>query len=78
MVAGGRNGGSHRGYVSEIAFDPAFGSHVLVVAVPILDDAKEKAIGAVTILLRRDTIFHAIADVTIGATGHAIDRKSVV
>ena len=65
-------GGSPRGYVSEIAFDPAFGSHVLVVAVPILDDAKEKAIGAVTILLRRDTIFHAIAEVTIGATGHAM------
>ena len=65
-------GGSPRGYVSEIAFDPAFGSHVLVVAVPILDEAKEKAIGAVTILLRRDTIFHAIAEVTIGATGHAM------
>jgi len=29
-------------------------------------------IGAVTILLRRDTIFHAIAEVTIGATGHAM------
>ena len=65
-------GGSPRGYVSEIAFDPAFGSHVVVVAVPILDDAKERAIGAVTILLRRDTIFHAIAEVTIGATGHAM------
>lgn len=65
-------GGSPRGYVSEIAFDPAFGSHVLVVAVPILDEAKERAIGAVTILLRRDTIFHAIAEVTIGATGHAM------
>ena len=60
------------GYVSEIAFDPSFGTHVIMVAVPILDDAKESAIGAVTILLRRDTIFHAIADVTVGETGHAM------
>ena len=61
-----------RGYVSEIAFDPSFGTHVVVVAAPILDDMKGTVIGAVTILLRRDTIFHAIAEVTIGATGHAM------
>ena len=65
-------GGSLRGYVSEIAFDPAFGTHVVVVAAPILDDTKGAVIGTVTILLRRDTIFHAIAEVTIGATGHAM------
>src|SRR5512145_2395237 len=55
-------GGSQKGYVSEIAFDPAFGTHVIVVAAPILDDTKETVIGAVTILLRRDTIFHALAE----------------
>jgi PAS domain S-box-containing protein len=65
-------GGSSRGYVSEIAFDPAFGTHVVVVAAPILDETKESVIGTVTILLRRDTIFHAIAEVAIGATGHAM------
>ena len=65
-------GGSSKGYVSEITFDPAFGTHVVVVAAPILDDTKETVIGTVTILLRRDTIFHAIAEVTIGATGHAM------
>ena len=65
-------GGSLKGYVSEIAFDPAFGTYVLVVSAPILDDAKGKVIGAVTILLRRDAIFHAIGEVTIGATGHAM------
>ncbi len=65
-------GGSLKGYVSEITFDPGFGTHVVVVAAPILDDTKETVIGAVTILLRRDTIFHAIAEVTIGATGHAM------
>ena len=65
-------GGSLRGYVSEIAFDPGFGTHVVLVAAPILDDTKATVIGTVTILLRRDTIFHAIAEVTIGATGHAM------
>ncbi len=65
-------GGSSKGYVSEIAFDPAFGTHVVVVAAPIFDDTKETVIGTVTILLRRDTIFHAIAEGSIGATGHAM------
>lgn len=65
-------GGGANSYVGEIAFDPSFGTHVVVVAVPILDDTKGTVIGAVTILLRRDTIFHAIADVTVGVTGHAM------
>ncbi|MEQ1563395.1 MAG: cache domain-containing protein, partial [Nitrospiraceae bacterium] len=60
------------GYVGEIAFDPSFGTHVVVVAVPILDDTKGAVLGTVTILLRRDTIFRAIAEVTIGTTGHAM------
>ncbi|MEO5956317.1 MAG: cache domain-containing protein, partial [Nitrospiraceae bacterium] len=60
------------GYVGEITFDPSFGTHVIVVAVPILDDTKEAVLGTVTILLRRDTIFRAIAEVTIGTTGHAM------
>ncbi|MEC4889005.1 MAG: PAS domain S-box protein [Nitrospira sp.] len=59
-------------YVSDIAFDPAFGTHVVVVAVPILEDGKRGVIGAVTILLRRDTLFHSISEVAIGATGHAM------
>ncbi len=65
-------GGGLGGYVSEIAFDPSFGTHVVVVAAPILDDTKGTVIGVVTILLRRATIFHAIAEVAIGATGHAM------
>jgi len=59
-------------YVSEISFDPSFGTHVVVVAAPIMDDQQKAVIGAVTILLRRDTLFHSIAEVSIGATGHAM------
>ena len=65
-------GGVQQPYVSEITFDPSFGTHVVVVAAPILDDQQRSVIGAVTILLRRDTLFHSIAEVTIGATGHAM------
>jgi PAS domain S-box-containing protein len=65
-------GGSYRPYVSEIAFDPAFGTHVIIVAAPILDDQRRSVIGAVTILLRRDTLFHAIAEESFGNTGHAM------
>ncbi|WP_455377642.1 PAS domain S-box protein [Petrachloros mirabilis] len=65
-------GGNPKAYVSEITFDPGFGTHVIVVAAPIIDDRDKHVIGAVTILLRRDTLFHSIAEVTIGATGHAM------
>jgi PAS domain S-box-containing protein len=65
-------GGSRQAYVSEIVFDPSFGTHVVVVAAPIVDDTQKSVIGAVTILLRRDTLFHSIAEVSIGTTGHAM------
>ncbi|HXH86048.1 MAG TPA: PAS domain S-box protein, partial [Nitrospira sp.] len=65
-------GGSRHAYVSEIVFDPSFGTHVVVVVAPIVDDTQKSVIGAVTILLRRDTLFHSIAEVSIGTTGHAM------
>src|SRR4029078_8353273 len=65
-------GSSQQPYVSEIMFDPSFGTHVVVVAAPIFDDLQKSVIGAVTVLLRRDTLFHSIADVTIGSTGHSM------
>ncbi|NGZ59574.1 MAG: PAS domain-containing sensor histidine kinase, partial [Nitrospira sp. LK265] len=65
-------GGSRQPYVSEIAFDPSFGTHVVVVAAPILDDQRRAVIGAVTILLRRDTLFQSIAEGSFGMTGHVM------
>jgi PAS domain S-box-containing protein len=59
-------------YVSDLFFDPSFGTHVLNVSVPILDDEQHVAIGAVTVLLRRDTLFHSVSEVTVGKTGHAM------
>ena len=59
-------------HVSDIYFDPSFGTHVLNVSVPILDDEQHVAIGAVTLLLRRDSLFRAVAEVAIGSTGHAM------
>lgn len=61
-----------RPYVSDITFDPAFGTHVVAVATPVLDDRRQTVIGAVTILLRRDTLFQSIAEKSFGATGHAM------
>jgi len=59
-------------YVGEIAFDPSFGTHVVNVTAPILDDEQHATIGAVTILLRRDTLFHSVAQATVGRSGHAM------
>ena len=59
-------------FVSDIFFDPSFGTHVVNVSAPILDDEQHVAIGAVTVLLRRDTLFHSVSEVTVGQTGHAM------
>ncbi|MFO0733632.1 MAG: PAS domain S-box protein [Nitrospiraceae bacterium] len=59
-------------YVGDIAFDPSFGTHVVNVTAPILDDEQRATIGAVTVLLRRDTLFHSVAEATVGRSGHAM------
>ncbi|MCA9473801.1 MAG: PAS domain S-box protein, partial [Nitrospira sp.] len=59
-------------YVSDLFFAPSFGTHVLNVAVPILDDQREDIVGVVSILLRRDSLFRSISEVTAGSTGHAM------
>lgn len=64
--------GRGQGFVGEIYFDPAFGTYVINASVPVYDEDQKTAIGAVTILLKRDAVFHSISDVAIGATGHAM------
>ena len=59
-------------YVSNLTFDPSFGTHVLNVAVPIFDQGRDRALGTVSILLRRDSLFRSISEVTAGVTGHAM------
>ena len=59
-------------YVSALTFDPSFGTHVLKVAVPIFDRGRRQAVGTVSILLRRDSLFRSISEVTAGVTGHAM------
>ncbi|MFQ5991529.1 MAG: PAS domain S-box protein, partial [Nitrospiraceae bacterium] len=60
-------------FVSDLYFDPSFGTHVQNVSVPILaEGGADSTIGAVTVLVRRDSLFHSVSEVTIGATGHAM------
>ncbi|MBS0172211.1 MAG: PAS domain S-box protein [Nitrospira sp.] len=59
-------------FVSDIFFDPAFGTHVVNVSAPIIDDEQHATIGTVTILLRRDTLFHSVSEASVGKTGHAM------
>jgi len=70
------NQGRGQVFVSDVYFDPSFGTHVLNVSVPILNDEQHAAVGAVSVLLRRDSLFQSISDVTIGATGHAMLMSS--
>ncbi|MFZ1556918.1 MAG: cache domain-containing protein, partial [Nitrospira sp.] len=64
--------GTGKVFVSDIFFDPAFGTHVVNVSAPIIDDEQHVTIGAVTVLLRRDTLFHSVSEATVGHTGHAM------
>ncbi|MCA9419982.1 MAG: HAMP domain-containing protein, partial [Nitrospira sp.] len=59
-------------FVSDLSFDPGFGTHVLNVGVPIWDDHREHIVGAISILLRRDSLFRSISEVAAGKTGHAM------
>jgi len=59
-------------YVSDLTFDPSFGTHVLNVAVPIIDHVQQQTLGTVSIMLRRDSLFRSISEVTAGVTGHAM------
>ena len=59
-------------FVSDLFFDPSFGTHVLNVAVPIMDDQRQRVVGVISILLRRDSLFRSISEVTAGQTGHAM------
>jgi PAS domain S-box-containing protein len=59
-------------FVSDLFFDPSFGTHVLNVVVPMLDDQRHDVVGAISILLRRDSLFRSISEVTAGSTGHAM------
>ncbi len=61
-----------RVYIGDLYFDPSYGTHVLNVSVPILDEARKDFIGTVTVLLRRDSLFHAISEIMVGSTGHAM------
>ena len=59
-------------YAGDLFFDPSFGTHVLNVAVPILNNQRNKVIGAISVLLRRDSLFRSISEVAAGVTGHAM------
>src|SRR5437899_6854783 len=66
------NGGNGKVYVSDLIFDQGLGHYVLEVSAPILDDAQQKAVGAVNVRLRPDELFKAIQEVRLGEHGHAM------
>lgn len=65
--AGGRGGL----YVSDI-YQQAPGVYLLDIAVPILDDARKRAVGVVKFEVRRDSLMKAIMEVRVGERGHGM------
>lgn len=70
------NEGRGAEYVSELTFDPSYGTHVLNVAVPIMDDEQRAAVGVINIVLKRDSLFRTISEIAFGDTGHAMLMSS--
>ena len=65
--AGGRGGL----YVSDI-YEQARGVYLLDIAVPILDEARTRAIGVAKLEVRRDSLMKAIMEVRVGERGHGM------
>jgi PAS domain S-box-containing protein len=66
------NAGAGQIYVSDLALDQELGYYVLEVSAPILDEAQQKAVGAVNMRLRPHELFKAIQEVRLGEHGHAM------
>jgi PAS domain S-box-containing protein len=66
------NQGNGQVYVSDLTFDPRLGYYVMDVAAPVMDEAQQKAVGAVNIRLRTDELFKAIQEIRLGERGHAM------
>lgn len=59
-------------YVSTLRFDSTLNEYVFDVAVPILDENDEEAIGAMELLIRRDVLMNTILPIRVGQTGHGM------
>ncbi len=58
-------------YVSDI-YEQAPGVYLLDIAVPILDDARQRAIGVAKFEVRRDSLMKAIMEIRVGELGHGM------
>ena len=58
-------------YVSDI-YEQASGVYLLDIAVPILDDARQRAIGVAKFEVRRDSLMKAIMEIRVGERGHGM------
>lgn len=65
--AGGRGGL----YVSDI-YEQAPAGYLLDIAVPILDDTGQRAVGVVKFEVRRDSLMKAIMEIRVGERGHGM------
>ncbi|MEX5216953.1 MAG: cache domain-containing protein [Nitrospira sp.] len=59
-------------YVSSLILDPQLNDYVFEVAAPIRDDARERPIGAVGLVVRREVLTNTILPIHIGDTGHGM------
>ncbi|WP_447599156.1 sensor histidine kinase [Nitrospira sp. Nam80] len=59
-------------YVSSLILDPQLNDYVFEVAAPIRDETRERPIGAVGLVVRRDVLTNTILPIHIGDTGHGM------
>jgi signal transduction histidine kinase len=59
-------------YVSSLILDPQLNDYVFEVAAPIRDETRQRPIGAVGLVVRRDVLTNTILPIHIGDTGHGM------
>ena len=66
------NSAPNSAYVSSLLLDPQLNDYVFEVSVPVRDETRTAAIGAVGLVIQRDVLTNTILPIHIGDTGHGM------
>ncbi len=74
------NGGRGAIYVSTIHLDESTNLYTIDIAVPVMDELNQHAIGVIKVVLNAEEVFKTILDLEIGKTGHAhlVDSSGII
>ncbi|MBW2645807.1 MAG: cache domain-containing protein, partial [Deltaproteobacteria bacterium] len=74
------NGGQGATYAGNIHFDESTNLYAFDIAIPVMDELNQHAIGVIKVVLNAANVFKPILDLAIGKTGHAhvVDSSGII